>query len=47
MSKFDMYNTLKDILSKNGAIPNTEKQYESVMNDLMFLIDILVIAKMK
>jgi hypothetical protein len=39
MNKFEIYNVLKDILSKNGAIPPSENQYNSLFEELIFFIE--------
>lgn len=35
MNRLELYIILKEMLSKNGAIPSTEQQYNSLINDLL------------
>jgi hypothetical protein len=38
MNRMELYNILKEMLAKNGAIPETEQQYNSLINDLLDII---------
>lgn len=35
MNKIELYNILKEMLSKNGAIPPTEQQYNRLIIELL------------
>lgn len=41
MNRYQLYNILKEMLSKNGAIPLTEMQYNKLMDELIALIQTL------